>query len=76
MVKSKKTQDKYLKQVYFNPKETGSLGGIKNLKTSLKLKKNHIKQKQLLIGCKLRMHIHFINLFDENLKDDQQLLVD
>ena len=42
MVKSKKTQDKYLKQVYFNPKETGSLGGLKNLKTSLKFKKKTI----------------------------------
>ena len=39
MVKSKKTQDKYLKQVYYNPKETDSLSGIKNLKASLKLKK-------------------------------------
>ena len=76
MVKSKKTQDKYLKQVYYNPKETDSLSGIKKLEGKPEVKKNNIKQKQLLIGCKLRMHIHFINLFDENLKDDQQLLVD
>lgn len=48
MVKSKKTQDKYLKQVYFNPKETGSLGGIKNLKTSLKLKKKQYKTKTII----------------------------
>lgn len=48
-------------EAYFDPRQPGSFGGVETLGDTLKVM---LKVKMLELGCRTKMHIHYINLLD------------